>query len=376
MLLTFLTFIIVFSLVIFVHEFGHFIMGRKFGVKVEEFGFGYPPRIKAIKKGNMEISLNWIPFGGFVKLKGLDEIVSDKRGLLIEEDSFMAKKAWQRGLILSSGVLMNIVLTFFLITAGYLIGLPSVIDEKTSGHVRNEQIQVYEVMKDTPADQANIRTGDIILSVDQQKFKKIKDLQNYNADKVGESITLTLKRSGEQLNIQLSPKVIDETKQGKLGFSLIETGLVSFPVHQAIYHGLKSTFSLIWQIIYGIYDIIKTALVTHHVSADIAGPVGIAVISGQVAKMGFIYILQFVAILSLTLAIMNFLPLPALDGGRVIFILIEKIRGRPVNQRIENLIHTFGFYLLFLLLVVVSFRDLQRFNIFHSVINFFKNIFA
>lgn len=376
MLLTFITFIIVFSVVIFVHEFGHFMAGRKMGVRVEEFGFGYPPRIKAVKIKGTEYSLNWVPFGGFVKLKGLEEgnkEVKQKEG---EKDSFSGKKIWQRAYILSAGVLMNFILTFFLVTLGYLVGLPSAIDENTTGRIRNEQIQVYEVIKNTPAELAGFKTGDVIVSIDKQKFTKIKDLQAYEADKIDQTLQMSLKRGREILNISVKPQIMDETKQGKLGVSLVETALVSYPVHIALYKGLSTTGSLISQIVYGIYDIVKTAIITHRVSADIAGPVGIAVISGQVAKLGFIYILQFVAILSTSLAIMNFLPLPALDGGRLLFLFIEKIRGKPVNQRMENLVHTFGFYALFLLLIIVSFRDLQRFNIFSSVFDFIKNIFV
>ncbi|MFH1366608.1 MAG: RIP metalloprotease RseP [Patescibacteria group bacterium] len=376
MLLTFITFIIVFSVVIFVHEFGHFMAGRKMGVKVEEFGFGYPPRLKAIKKKGTEYSLNWIPFGGFVKLKGLEEGSREVKEKDLEKDSFSGKKIWQRALILSAGVLMNFLLTFFLVTLGYIIGLPSAIDENTTGKIRNEQIQVYEVLENSPAELAGLKTGDAIIAIDEQKFTKINDLQAYEADKIDQTLELTVKRGNELTAISVKPQVMDETKQGKLGVSLVETALVSYPVHIALYKGLVTTGSLISQIVYGIYDIIKTAIISHHVSTDIAGPVGIAVISGQVAKMGFIYILQFVAILSTSLAIMNFLPLPALDGGRLLFLFIEKIRGKPVNQRIENLVHTFGFYLLFLLLIVVSFRDLQRFNIFQSLYNYIKNIFV
>jgi regulator of sigma E protease len=376
MLLTFITFILVFSLVIFVHEFGHFMAGRKMGVKVEEFGFGYPPRLKAVKIKGTEYSLNWIPFGGFVRLKGLEEGNKEIKSAEIEKDSYAGKSIWRRAFILSAGVLMNFVLTFFLVTLGYLVGLPSAIDENTAGKIRNEQIQIYEVVKNTPAELAGLRTGDIIVSFDNIKFTKINDLQAYEADKIDQTLQMSLKRGGETLNISIKPQIMDETKQGKLGVSLVETALVSYPVHIALYKGLSTTGSLISQIVYGIYDIIKTAVISHRVSADIAGPVGIAVISGQVAKLGLIYILQFVAILSTSLAIMNFLPLPALDGGRLFFLFIEKIRGRPVNQRIENLVHTFGFYALFLLLIVVSFRDLQRFNVFNSVFDFIKNIFV
>ncbi len=370
MIFTIITFLIVLSLVVLVHEIGHYVAAKKAGVKVEEFGFGYPPRIFALKKGPTEYSINWIPFGGFVKLKGLGNR-DDK-----SENSFNSKKIWQRSAILSAGVFMNVFLAFVLISLGFTIGMPSAISETEEGiNIRDKKIQVYEVMVDSPASQANIEPGDIVVSINDQVFEKSEEIQAYNAEKVGEEIILKIKRGDEIIDKNITLSVVDDTGKGKLGVSLVETGLVSFPIHLAIWNGLKSTFFLVYQIMLGFYNLIKDAIVTQQISADISGPVGIAVISGQMARMGFIYIVQFIAILSLTLALINFLPFPALDGGHILFLIIEKIKGSPINSKIENAMHTVGFYLILLLFVYISFRDIIKFNIAANVINFFKNIF-
>ena len=371
MLLTFITFIIVFSLVIFAHEFGHFFAAKKAGVKVDEFGFGYPPRLFAKKWHGTEYSLNWIPFGGFVKLRGLEEEARPD-----DPDSFMTKKAWPRFTILVAGVFMNVVLAYVIVSLGFMIGLPSALSgEVKNAHIKNLQVQVYEVMADSPAAKAELKVGDFILAVDGQAITKIEELQNYDAGVATDQVILSVKRNGKITEMTSALTVLDESGLKKLGVSLVETGLVSYPFHLALWQGLKTTGNLLWQIIYGIYSIVKSSFITHKFPTEIAGPVGIAVLSGQVARLGFIYILQFVVILSLSLAIMNLIPLPAFDGGRILFIVIEKIKGRPVNRRVENTIHMVGFYFLITLLVFVTFRDIGRFNLDDGVINFFKNLF-
>ena len=171
---------------------------------------------------------------------------------------------------------------------------------------------------------------------------------------------LNIERGQEIFEKIITPRDYEETGEAKIGAWLAETGIVSYPWYVAIWMGAKTTISITWQIIAAFYDILKNLVITQQVSADIAGPVGIAVMTGQVAKLGFIYILQFMAILSINLVIINFIPFPALDGGRVLLLIIEKIRGKPLNQRIEAAIHNIGFLMLLLLLLVVTFRDVFR----------------
>ena len=369
MILTIILLIVILGLCIFVHELGHFFSAKKMGVTVEEFGFGYPPRIFGIKRKGTIYSINWIPIGGFVKLKG--EQGESKK----DKDSFGHKKIWQRAIILSSGVVMNFILAFILISIGFSLGLPSVIDDNisSSAHIRDVKIQILEVTENSPAERAELKMGDIIVSVDGQSFIEIDDFQNYKNNKIDQEMNLKIKRGGEEIEKTIIPKDLENKGQGMIGAYLVQTGLVSYPIHESIWMGIKTTVSVTWLILKAIYEIIRNLVISQQVAADIAGPVGIAVLTGQVAKMGFIYILQFTALLSINLAIINFIPFPALDGGRVLFLVIEKIRGKAINQKIESLIHNIGFFLLILILVLVTFRDISRFS--STIREFFQKIF-
>ncbi|MFC1687286.1 site-2 protease family protein [Patescibacteria group bacterium] len=166
---------------------------------------------------------------------------------------------------------------------------------------------------------------------------------------------------------------VDDSGGGVVGVTLAEVGLVRYPFFQAVYEGAKNTVNLLWQILVAFYNVIKDLFSAREVAIDIAGPVGIAVLTGQVARLGIIYLLQFTALLSLNLAIINLLPIPALDGGRLLFLGIEKIRRKPISRKIEGMFHNVGFIVLMLILVVVTVKDVSRFS--ENIGNFFKNIF-
>lgn len=435
MIITILTFVIVLSLLVFVHELGHFIMARRMGVKVEEFGFGFPPRIfgfqlltgqkleKIAEKEKIEMnvsdyrtedgqeiiketftdkiqeidrlsnikkwqivkgaklpkkqrgtsggtiySLNWIPIGGFVKIKG-------EQGEKAEEkDSFIHKKIWQRAAILTSGVAMNFILAFLLISIGFGIGIPQVIDESLpqSAKIREPKIQVVQVIDNSPAKEADIKVGDIILSLDNQKINEIKEFQSYTQNKLESPVILKIKRGNEEIEKTLMPKLLDQSTKPVIGVGLLKTGLVRYPIYEAVWQGLKTTVSITEQILIAFYELIKNLIVGQKVAVDVAGPVGIAVLTGQVAKMGIIYILQFTALLSINLAIINFIPFPALDGGRILFLIIEKIKGSAVNRKIEALIHNIGFIILIAIVLFVTLKDISRFS--HSIGGFVQKV--
>ena len=376
MLLIILTFLIVLGILVFVHELGHFFVARRSGVRVEEFGFGLPPRIfgfykdpsrkiwKYVGKNTHDCpttiySINWVPLGGFVRIKG-------EQGENIQDtDSFAHKPIYKKIIILSAGVTMNVLLAIILLSIGYIIGLPREIDDSAQlpwAKISNEMIYINEVVKDYPADKAGIKAGDIIESVDKTKFSNIADLQNYISKKNNVPLELSIKRNEENIVLNVTP--IDDEKNNKviMGVMLAKMGFVSYPWYIAFWEGFKTTMFLIKEILIAFYMLFVNIITTHTVSVSLSGPVGIAVITGQVAKMGFIYILQFTALLSLNLAIINFLPLPALDGGRVMFLLIEKIRGKAINPRIEATIHNIGLYLLFLLVLIITYSDVMRFS--------------
>jgi regulator of sigma E protease len=217
-----------------------------------------------------------------------------------------------------------------------------------------------EVLPQSPAQNADLRTGDTILAVDDQVYSEIASLQNYFNGKVGQAVTLRIQREKETFDKSVVPQILPETKKGGMGVALVQTGFVSYPWYIAWWYGIKQTFTMIGGIIYGFYLILKSLIISHQMIGEVYGPVGIATLVGDAARAGFLYVLQFTAVLSIIIAVMNFLPFPALDGGRVFFLLIEAIRRKPVNQRFEAAMHNLGFALLMILVVIVTFRDIAR----------------
>ena len=257
---------------------------------------------------------------------------------------------------------MNVVVAFLLISLGFMIGLPSALSDSLPGpaQVKNQAIQIAEVQSDSPAATAGLKMGDFIISVDGHKFLTVTEFQAYTKPLLNKEVTLVIKRTNEEIAKTVVPANLNNDGQGLIGTWLVETGMVSYPWYYSLWMGAKTTILVTWQIIVAVFSLLKNLIVAQQVPADIAGPIGIAALTGQMAKMGFIYILQFTALFSINLAILNFLPFPALDGGRVMFLVIEKIRGRPLNQRIENLVNNVGFLVLMGLVILVTFRDVWR----------------
>ncbi len=376
---TFIIFIIVLSVLVFVHELGHFWTARKLGVKAEEFGFGFPPRALGFfkdKSGKWRFlkgsrdpqslpeaqrpistvySINWLPLGGFVKIKG--ENGEGKQ----DSDSFAAKSLWRRALILSAGVIMNIILAAVLLSVGYMIGLPGSLDDiRPSAEISEARVMIMEVLPESPAAQAGLEAGDTILSVADRHVSSNEELQTIVAEQAGVATNfLVEKDTGEEL-VEITPEYSEENERAVIGVSIYATGTVRYPFFIAIWEGIKLTGWMFWMIILAFYGLIRDLIIGVSVSGQVAGPVGIATLTGQVASLGFSYLLQFMALLSLNLALVNILPFPALDGGRILFIIIEKFKGKPVKQSVEAWIHTIGFWLLILLIVIVTYKDIVR----------------
>ena len=377
MLTTLIIFILILGLLIFVHEMGHFFVARKMGVKVDEFGIGLPPRIFGVYKdkngkwkkviGSKEVkdvpktiySLNWLPLGGFCNIKG--ENGEGKN----EKDSFASKKIWQRASILTAGVAMNFLLCAVLLSAGFMIGLPQAITdaEDKSLYIRGRQIVISEVADNSPAKNAGVQMGDYLTSIEGVKFESVEEASDFIAGREGQELAIILTRGDEEISKKIIPQKTEDVKdRAIIGVGLVKTGIISYPLHKAVYMGFVSTVKLTKLILITFFELFRDFIFGKDVKVDVAGPIGIAVLTGQVARMGFIYILQFTALISLNLAIINFLPIPALDGGRMVFLLIEKIRGSAISQKIENRINTIGFACLMLLFIVVTFHDISRFR--------------
>ncbi|MCD6149243.1 RIP metalloprotease RseP [bacterium] len=376
---TIIIFILILGVLIFVHEAGHFLAAVRNGIKADEFGFGFPPRICGLFKdeksgkyrfvlGNREIkskntvySLNWIPLGGFVKIKG-----ENGEGAS-ESDSFSAQPAWTRIKVLAAGVAMNFFLAWILLSIVLMIGAPQAIDDNADAP--NAKVQISQIVPGAPAEKMGLKIGDEICAAGVagqevwSEIKTTKEIQILASENKGREIILKIRRGQETLELRGTPRIEYPEGQGPLGISLARTAIVNYPWYESIWRGLLAVFDLTLAIFIALGGIIKNLFLGEGMAMDIAGPVGIAVMTKQAAALGLVYVLQFAAILSVNLGIINGLPFPALDGGRILFILIEKIKGSRVSQKVEQALHTAGFFLLIALMVVVTFRDFIRFEI-------------
>lgn len=374
---TLLLFIVVLGLLVFVHELGHFCVARFYGVKADEFGFGFPPRFAGYWKdettgryrfvwGNKDIvskntvySLNWIPLGGFVKIKGEDG--SGKR----DPDSFAIRHPLVRIQILAAGVVMNFLLAWLLIAGTLTLGFPQAIDpDQPLPAGETPRIQISQVAPGSPAEAMGLKMGDLILRLDGEAMESVPETQAYIAAHKGEEISFKIERNGEALLLRGMPRLETPEGEGALGVALNATVVVEYGWGKALVEGAKETYHLTLAMLEGIGRLLKGLVVGEKESfQDVAGPLGIAYLTKEVSTLGLAYLLFFAAILSINLGIINILPFPALDGGRVLFVLIEMVKGSPVSHRVEGWFHQLGFLFLLVLMVLVTVHDFTKFKV-------------
>ncbi|MBU2028439.1 RIP metalloprotease RseP [Patescibacteria group bacterium] len=303
--------------------------------------------------GGTVYSLNWIPIGGFVRIKGEDRESQDA-------DSFAVKPAWTRVKVLGAGVAMNFLLAWVILSLVFWAGVPEAVSPEDN--LSQGKIQISEVAAKSPAENNGLKIGDEINKIQNGfEFGNVKSVQDYiNANK-GKEINLAIIRGKEMIEFKAVPRLEAPESEGALGVGLVQTMAVKYPWYEAIWKGLIAVYDLTLTIILGIFGMLKSLILGEGAKIEVAGPVGIAFLTKQVASLGMIYVLQFAAILSINLGIINALPIPALDGGRILFILIEKIRRRPISQKVEQIFHTAGFALLIGLMILITFRDVMKF---------------
>lgn len=337
MLLGIITVVIFLSILILVHELGHFVTAKKFGLWVEEFGFGLPPRLWGKKIGETIYSINWLPFGGFVKIFGEDrEDENTESG-----KSFSSLSLWKRAVILVSGVIMNFLLGWFVISIIFNIGIP-------------QSILITEVRKDSPAEVAGIIAGDKIL-----KFSSVESSVEFIKNHEGQEISLEIERSGKILNINAIPRKNPPVGEGALGIGLTEVGIQRENILKAVWDGLKTSLQIIRSIFLALASLIRGVFLgQENVLRGVAGPVGIVKITSEAGTMGFIYLLQLLSLISLNLAVINILPFPALDGGRLLFLIIEKLKGSPLPVKFEKYANAAGMAILLLLMAAITIKDI------------------
>ena len=259
---------------------------------------------------------------------------------------------------------MNLLVAAIILSIVHGIGMPSIVDSGQEANYRNVQVQIIETAKNSPAQEAGIKIGDSILSLsyglEKTEIKEIEDVQKFVAFHAGQEITMQIKRGNEILEKTLVPRINPPKEEGALGIAMSKTGLMSYPWYLAILKGFETTGKMFVVMIQMFWLLIKTLILKGTMIGEVAGPVGIFSLTSQFVKLGWIYVLQFAAILSINLAILNALPFPALDGGRLLFLLIEKIKGKPIKFRTERVANTLGFAILIGLMVIVTLRDVIK----------------
>jgi regulator of sigma E protease len=342
-LITVVAFVAVLVVLVLAHECGHFFTARATGVKVEEFGIGFPPRLFSIMRGETRYSINIVPLGGFVKMAG-------------EEDpniagSLASKSTGVRVLVLAAGSVMNALLPILLFTVAFM--LPH--------NVVSGRIMVEEVAADSPAAQAGIEAGDTIVMINENPVGNIGDIQRNIQLKLGQEVDVLVEHSDStRETVQVMPRWRPPEGQGATGIIVgledATTVRESYPFWKAIPMGVIECIET-----YILFKNVIISMVIGTAPAAVAGPVGIAQITGEAARAGLSYLLEFAAFFSINLAIINIFPLPALDGGRIVFVLLEWVRrGKRVSPRIEGMVHAIGFFALIAAMVAITYQDIIR----------------
>ena len=357
-----LFFVVIFVLVL-VHEFGHFWMAKKTGMRVDEFGIGFPPKVASIKKGETEYSFNLLPIGGFVKIFGED--AADAASSPDRDRSFIAKSPFQQSLVLIAGVTMNMMFAWFLFILVFAIGIPTVVDEADASP--DARLIVSEVLADSPAAEVGLPRGAVITGLsygnESDQILNVSSFQAFTEDRPEQALEVTYTYAGEEKSVSVMPEtglVEEMPERAVMGVALAMVDVVSEPVHIAVIEGTKQTYKTLIAVTVGISTLVYDALLFQADLSGVAGPVGIVGLVEEASQFGLTSLLLFTALISINLAVINLLPFPALDGGRLLFVAIEVIKGSPIRPVWVARLNTLGFFLLILLMVAVTWSDIAK----------------
>ena len=345
MIIAIISFIIVFSVVILAHEFGHYFFSRRAGIKILELGLGFGPRLAGFVKEKTLYSLNILPLGGFIRIAGINPEEETKDDQYSAEESYMGKKPAQKFLSVFGGPLFNILLAFVIFYIMFVFtGIPKDISN-----------EIAAVSPGSVAASAGMKTGDRIIGLSGKKIVKVTDAVDVIHKSAGKTLALKIERGGKILTMNVVPQLNKRLKIGLIGFSLK-------PIYEKV-GPLTALVDSIEQVGVTMFVVLYTLglLLIGKISVfELAGPVGIAQFTGQVAGEGLAPLLSFTAFLSINLGLVNLLPIPALDGGRLVFIVIEWIRKKAVDISLENRIHQIGFTVLLAFMAIVTVNDIFR----------------
>ncbi len=363
--MSFITLILVISILVFVHELGHFLVAKKSGVRVDEFSIGFPPRLYSKKVGETLYSINLIPFGGYVKIFGENPDADSMDGP-DKKRSFVNKPRHIQALILVAGIVMNVLFAWALLTMSFTLGVSQTSDQ-SSGNL----VMVTDVLKDSSAEMAGIKSGDLITDIELSERLKVKSekveekidtnkIKEIVAGSKGLPLVVTYIRGDKTATTSVEAKNGTVAGSFVIGIQMADVENTKLPFGQAIIEGAKTTYELFIATMVGTVKFFGSAFTLNANLADVSGPVGIAGYLNQAREFGLSTLFSFVAIISLNLAVINLLPFPALDGGRLLFVCIEAIIRRPINPKIANAVNLIGFGLLMLLMLTITVSDIGK----------------
>ncbi|MFA6135937.1 MAG: RIP metalloprotease RseP [Candidatus Paceibacterota bacterium] len=388
MIVDIIIFIAVLAVLVLVHEFGHYLVAKKSGMYVEEFGFGFPPRLFSWKKGETVWSINAIPLGGFVKIAGEDNETADSteriadsknnssetdisieereikittQGEIYEKDIFIEEKFfpnkeeslqgrffhqkpfWKKTLVLMAGVIMNFIFGWILLAIVFSFGV-------------EKSLLVLNVASNSPAEKSGVISGDKILD-----FSDVESFVSFVSQNKGKEITFFIERGGDKKEIKVIPRIEVPAGQGATGVELGVAGIGKMPFFQAIWESLKSAAGMFVFIYVMLFKLIASIFSGGDLFSQVSGPIGIFKVTSQAASWGILSLLNLVALISINLAAINIFPFPALDGGRLVMLTAEKIKGKPISASFQQIVNGIGFALLILLIIFISIQDIRKF---------------
>lgn len=340
------------SVLILVHEVGHFLAARFFGVWVEEFGLGLPPKLISKKIGETIYSVNLLPLGGFVRLHGEDQPPSGK--IKKPGRAFFKKPWWQRSIILLAGVFMNFFLAVLILS--YIF---------TKGITLPDRVQIKEVILDSPAAVAGIQKEDILIAIDGIKVTDVETVTKLIQERLDKQTTLEVERKQDDQTtteiIKATPRKNPPPNEGALGVVLYQLVIIkSYPFYTAPFYGLKEAVKMSGQLIVAITGVFWNLISRFTVPKDVAGPIGIYQLYGEARKYGVSAILELSGLISLNLAVINLFPIPPLDGSRLLFIVAQRVTGKSLKKEWEEKLYQISFLLLIVLFILISIQDIKR----------------
>jgi regulator of sigma E protease len=359
-------FLVILAALIFFHELGHFTFAKLFKIRVDEFALGFPPRLFSFRYGETEYTLNLIPFGGYVKIFG----ENPEEKILVSPDSgrsFMKKNRLIQSAVLVAGIAFNMLFAWILMAFALSTGLPAPANYEGVGTLENQHILVGSILEKSPAATAGFKQGDTITAAKTTKETfagtTAEELRNFIQVHTDEEITFTVTHGDEPytLTTKAVEGLVPETPDKKIiGFGIVDVGILKLPLGTAFIESVRVTKDITVLTAQGLYTFFTQAFAGKADFSQVTGPVGIVTLVGEEARFGLAYLLQFTAVISINLAIINLLPFPALDGGRLAVVLIEALIRRPLNYVYVNMMNMVGFALLMLLMVAVTYHDIVR----------------